>query len=154
MTSAYSRWCLHFAFIHFQPALKSLLNNCVKLYWYSISSFWNLNWGSNWPSAPSAPPPTSRKNSPQKPSLIRVKGRNGMQKKRMENKRNANQTHFKFQNNFNCWLLMLAKPRKVCCPKLLLFWTYFQKGFFLRSKNNVNFTKICFLKSDCISMRR
>ena len=48
----------------------------------------------------------------------------------------------------------VSKIKKVSCPTLPLFWKYFQKmglsfselAYFLRSKNNVNFTKTCFFE--------
>ena len=46
----------------------------------------------------------------------------------------------------------VSKIKKVFCPTFPLFWKYFQKiglsfsewAYFLRSKNNVDFTKTCF----------
>ena len=50
---------------------------------------------------------------------------------------------------------MSAKSRKVSCPTLPLFKTYYRKtglflsewAYFRSPKNNVNFTKTCFLKT-------
>ena len=38
-----NRWCQRF--FHFKPNLYRLLNNCTKLYWYQISSSWNMKGG-------------------------------------------------------------------------------------------------------------
>ena len=58
----------------------------------------------------------------------------------------------------------VSKIKKVFCPTLPLFWKYFQKiglsfsewAYFLRSKNNVNFTKTCFFLNEaawlCVHM--
>ena len=53
------------AFFHFQHTLYRLFNNCIKLYWYQISSSWNMKGRSNWPPLPG-------KTTLKKPSLIRV----------------------------------------------------------------------------------
>ena len=66
MTSAYNRWCQQLFYV--QPTLKRLFNNCIKLYWYQISSSWNMKRESNWP-----PPLQKKKTTLKKPSLIRVK---------------------------------------------------------------------------------
>ena len=34
------------AFFHFQHTLNRLFNNCIKFYWYGISSSWNMKGGS------------------------------------------------------------------------------------------------------------
>ena len=60
---------------------------------------------------------------------------------------------------------MLAKSRKVPCPTLSLFWTYFKRmglflfegPYFLRSKNNANFTKCVFFNEaacTCVHMHK
>ena len=45
LTSAYNKWSQLFS--NFQPTLNRLINNCVKLYWYKISSSSNINEGQN-----------------------------------------------------------------------------------------------------------
>ena len=48
----------------------------------------------------------------------------------------------------------VSKTKKSVLAKATFILDVFSERIFLRSKNNVNFTKICFLKPDCISMRR
>ena len=50
--------------------LSRLSNNCIKLYWYQMSSSWNMKGGSNWSSPTFFPGKTTFK----KPNLVRVKG--------------------------------------------------------------------------------
>ena len=53
-------------FFHFQHTLDRLFNNCIKLYWYKISSSWKMKRGSNWP-----PPLPSQEKLPSKsPDLL------------------------------------------------------------------------------------
>ena len=54
------------AFFHFQHTLNGLFNNCIKLYWYQISSSWNMN------GVQIDLPPPPEKTTLKKPSLIRV----------------------------------------------------------------------------------
>ena len=87
-------WHQHMAsaIIYLQPTLNKLINNCIKIYWYHISSSWNLlllllpgaaggtgggGGGSNW-----HPPP--EKTTFQKSSLIRVTSK--FAKRRLQHK--------------------------------------------------------------------
>ena len=55
------------AFFHFQHTLNRLFNNCIRLYWYYISSPWNMKGeGSNWPPLPFP----RRKLSSKSPALL------------------------------------------------------------------------------------
>ena len=63
MTSAYNGWCQNFFYL--QPNLNRLFNNCVKLYWYWISSSSNIKGVGQFDLPP-------EKNTFKKPSFIRV----------------------------------------------------------------------------------
>ena len=52
LMTAYNRWCQHF--FYFQATLNRLLSNCIKSYWYLITSSWNMKGGT--------PPQKKKKN--------------------------------------------------------------------------------------------